>query len=638
VLAFVALVLAFFSNERAANGQGVNIPIAGPEQFTPTLYNQIMISFSNGVDVNAFAQRHGMTIERRFAGDSNAYLFNTTTVNRAAQLASQLQNEVGVVSAFQNHSTGYVQFSFVPNDPLFNNPAAPNNFGGQWHLGNNLSLPTNVNVASAWANNITGAGVMIGIVDDGIESDHADFIGNFSAANTFDFINNNAVQNLGNSSHGTMVAGVAAARGGNGIGVTGVAPFAGVSSQRVFSTSGAGSAAMFANATTFNSVGADPSIHIKNHSYGYSQNYVNDAAQVNAINISTAAGTIHVVSAGNSRGFSSGFDSNKKMLQNSANVITVAGITSQGRFANYSNFGANIFVTAPSGGSPIGAIVPGLGITTTDRTGDLGYNYNFANDYTDRAYTSIGGGTSAASPLVAGILALGKQANPRMDTRLAKHILARTSSIVDAVDVTVSSDGGWRTNAAGFSFNQNYGFGLIHASNFVDMVSQHEVSPLVVTSSGTLIVGEAIPDDNLTGISRTVENSVGGFAEEVLVNLNITHSRFGDLEAFLTSPSGYSSRLMIRESTGFTFGINWTFLSNAFWGEQTLGTWDLRVTDVFPGSVSGNVGTWNSFEVTWRTGTIHAVPEPSSAFFCLMGLAMMTPRRRYRRSGSATPA
>ena len=62
-------------------------------------------------------------------------------------------------------------------------------------------------------------------------------------------------------------------------------------------------------------------------------------------------------------------------------------------------------------------------------------------------------------------MALGKQANPNMDVRLAKHILARTSTIVNASDSSQTSDGGWRTNAAGIHFNQNYGFGLINADH-----------------------------------------------------------------------------------------------------------------------------------------------------------------------------
>jgi hypothetical protein len=322
------------------------------------------------------------------------------------------------------------------------------------------------------------------------------------------------------------------------------------------------------------------------------------------------------MAAGNDRG-TSGQDANKKMAQSNPLVITVAALNHTGTFSNYSNFGANVFVTAPSNRTD-GSAVPGTGISTTDRTGNLGYNTNGTNNYTDLNYTNNFGGTSSASPLVAGIMVLGKQANPAMDVRLAKHILARTSTIVDAGDVTATSDGGWRTNAAGFRFNQNYGFGLINADGFVNMVSGYNVTPLVIANSGTQNVGTAIPDGVSTGLTRTFTNTTPGLLEEIVVSLNISHITRGHLSAYLTNPAGtYTSRLFVTSTSDAGDNIVWNFVTNAFWGEESLGTWSLNVRD----TTAGTAGTWNNFAISFRLGGIVAVPEPATVGLLAISIA-----------------
>jgi subtilisin-like proprotein convertase family protein len=262
-----------------------------------------------------------------------------------------------------------------------------------------------------------------------------------------------------------------------------------------------------------------------------------------------------------------------------------------------------------------------------DRSGNVGYNADGGGDYTNSDYTAGFGGTSSAAPLVAGVMTLGKQINPDMDVRLAKHLLARTSAIVDADDTTETSDGGWRTNAAGFTFNQNYGFGNIDATAFVNLAEFASVSEQGVIETGTIGVNLAIPDNNINGLEETFEVSTSGLLEEVLVTLDIDHTYRGDLEAYLTSPSGYTSRLMLQNSGDSGNDIDWTFTSNAFWGEDTLGTWSLEVND----NVAQDVGTWNSYAIQWRTGSfITAVPEPSSTAILWVILVGSTISRRRR--------
>jgi subtilisin family serine protease len=73
---------------------------------------------------------------------------------------------------------------------------------------------------------IHGSGVVIGIIDDGVDGTNYDIAPNYRADLSRNFSDNAALaaaaqgpQKQGDN-HGTAVAGVAAARGGNGIGGT----------------------------------------------------------------------------------------------------------------------------------------------------------------------------------------------------------------------------------------------------------------------------------------------------------------------------------------------------------------------------------------------------------------------------------
>lgn len=514
-------------------------------------------------------------------------------------------------------ATEQVRFWFVPDDPYFHADTPSAGWAGQWHLVNEHVAGLDASVAGAWARDITGAGVIIGIVDDCVEAAHPDLAPNFNAANSWDFGQNDGDPSPVDLSdkHGISVAGVAAAAGGNGTGVTGVAPEASIAGLRIDFPNQ--TRQMFIDATLYNSSGANTSIKVKNHSYGYTSPYVYTQNERAALATSAAAGTIHVFAAGNEFG-TSAQDTNKMQTQNSPDCITVAAMGSDGTAAYYSNFGACVFVTAPSSGSS-GL----LRVTTTDRTGSAGYNTGSGDTFPDTSYTSLFGGTSSASPLVAGIMALGKQVQPALDVRFAKHLLARTSRVVDPTDNSLQSDGGWRTNAAGFTFNQNYGFGLVDADAFTaEAVKYTGVTPLITESTGMTAVGVVIPDEDATGVTRTFSMSESVSLEEVLVSLNITHGYRGDLEAYLTSPSGYTSRLMVRSTSDNLDSIYWTYTTNAFWGEDPLGLWSLNVRDIF----ANDVGTWNSYSVTTYMGTL--VPEPATLCLLLMGSVTLIRRRR----------
>lgn len=560
---------------------------------------QIIVTLRDGINPDLFASYYGLRVDKALANE-NQYSMNAASVAAARQTLTAMQGDSAVVSSYQNALVKRQRFAFTPNDPYYtyNNPVG---FPGQWHLVNTNNVSgANIDsrVLTPWNNNFTGTGVLIGICDDGMQTTHPDLSANYSSANSFDFGQNDGVPDpvAANDVHGTAVTGVAAARGGNSVGVTGAAPLANWAGLRM--DFDALTWQQLYDVIDYRSNGTNSNIKIKNHSYGATDTYGASPTEKTRLATSVGVGTIHTWAAGNSRG-SYVQDANKQEPQNSPDAITVAALSSTGKFASYSSFGANVFVTAPSSSSG------GFAITTTDRTGS-GAGYNGSETFTDRDYTSTFGGTSSASPLTAGVLALVKQAQPNLNTRFAKHLIVKSSDIVDASDATPESDGGWKTNGAGNKFNQNYGFGLLNATKLVTNSTLYTgVTALETNSTALTTVGAAIPDRTAGGdgiITRTFTISSTKKLEEVLVYLKITHPAIGDVEAYLTSPSGTKSRLMFRSGSEYHADLDWTFCTNAFWGENPSGTWTIEVRDV----LAADSGTWNQYQVTTRHGELVA--------------------------------
>jgi len=581
--ALAAIVLAY-GVQRA---QADNMPAPAWAQQPPQDTNELLVFLAPGEDVDGFARQRGLTVKHALKSDANAFVLSSASTEAARQTRDAVRGSGRVRAVFINQRTRYVKMAFVPNDPYFHRDTPSAGWPGQWHLVNEWTAGRDARLQGAWNRDLTGSGVIIGIVDDCLETAHPDLVANYETADSWDFGqgDSNPSPFYASDMHGISTAGVAAARGGNGIGVTGAAPYARLAGLRIdfeYQTT-----QMFVDATLYHSSGANTNIKVKNHSYGYGFPYLSSSAEVSALATSTAAGTIHCFAAGNE-----GDDCNTRDLQKNPDSITVTAMGSNGKYADYTNFGACVMVTAPSSSAAY------YGVTTTDRVGSGGYNGS-SDSFPNSDYTSVFGGTSSAAPLVAGVMALGKQVQPALNARFAKHLLALTSDIVDAGDASAQSGGGWVANAAGRHFNANYGFGLIDADEFTSTAAQYGgVSSLTTASSATINVNTSIPDNNTTGVSRTFTLADTTPLEEVLVAFRATHSRRGDLEAWLTSPSGTSGRVFKVDPGDTGSNLDWTYTCNQFWGEIPAGTWTLTVKDLVPGTA----GTWNQFQVTVRMG------------------------------------
>ncbi|EMI44639.1 S8 family peptidase [Rhodopirellula sp. SWK7] len=266
-----------------------------------------------------------------------------------------------------------------------------------------------IGAPEAWASGYTGQGVVVAVVDTGVDLDHADLTDNI-------FVNPGEIPNNGIDDdqngfvddvhgydftdgdndpndlrgHGTHVAGTIAASN-NGVGATGIAPDATILPVRVLDADGSGTANDVAAGIRYAArMGAD----IINLSLGGGYSWAIDSA----IDYARSLGSLVVAAAGNESATAPGFPA--RFSATDDNVISVGASTSSGSIASFSNrVGDSLAVQIDA---------PGAGIFST---------------YVGGRYATLSG-TSMASPHVAGLAALTLSSNPDLTSRDLRNLLA----------------------------------------------------------------------------------------------------------------------------------------------------------------------------------------------------------------------
>ncbi|GAB4154268.1 MAG: hypothetical protein Fur0046_34170 [Cyanobacteria bacterium J069] len=463
-----------------------------------------------------------------------------------------------------------------PTDPLF---------ADQWHLvntGQTGGLPgIDINVASVWAD-YTGAGINVGLIDDGVESVHDDLFANYNSALEFDAAENDgdAAPSSGFDYHGTSVAGLIAASA-NGVGGVGVAPDASISGLRLdFFTLDESDFIAQVTAAFYRMANFD----VVNNSWGYTIPFYDNfstpqyegfgkALQHVAETGRDGLGTVVVFAGGNGRGFD---NANYHNLENSRFTIAVAAINHFGESTFYSTPGASLLVSAPGGEF-------NDAIATTDLSGAAG------DDPSD--YTQNFGGTSAAAPIVSGVVALMLQANASLGYRDVQEILAYSARQTDATDLGWSFNGAKNWNGGGLHVSHDYGFGLVDAHAAVRLAetwtAQSTLDNEQVVSETSAPALEILDLDTVSD-SITITESLK--IDQIEVVLDLEHTYLGDLVITLTSPDGTES-VLVANPDSFDTEIKFTLSSTHHWGETGVGTWTLSITDEF-GLDTGILNRW----------------------------------------------
>lgn len=271
-----------------------------------------------------------------------------------------------------------------PNDPLF----------PSWFL-------EKIDAGNAWPTTTGSSNITIAILDTGVDSAHPDLATKIVPGRNI-YNNNDDTSDV--YGHGTGVAGVAGAASNNGIGVASVAWGCGIMPVRISDPDGMAAASAIASGLSW---AADHGARVANVSY----RVTGSKTITSAAKYFQSKGGVVVAAAGNY--------GTQETSPDDPYVVTVGATDSQDVLYYYSNYGGAVDLVAP-------------GNNTTTLMGGL---------------YGAGGGTSYASPVVAGVAALVLSANPALTPAQVTDILKQSADDLGAAgwDNTYSSG---RVNAA----------------------------------------------------------------------------------------------------------------------------------------------------------------------------------------------
>lgn len=466
------------------------------------------------------------------------------------------------------------------NDPLY---------PSQWHL--DPAAPRNLNMQDTW-DSVTGKGINVAVVDDGLEVAHEDLTAStypISSGYNRNFKEDGAPNDptplVAKDNHGTNCAGLIAATGFNGIGLTGLAPESMMMGLRLIG----GATAEDAEATAMAWQPEGMIVHVSSNSWGAADDAKADgrdsamkkaAMEKAATQNRGGLGTVIVISAGNGR--SDGDDSSYDEFSSSPFAIAVGAVGNDGKQSSYSESGLNLAISAFGG-----EFQPPNVMWTTNNSGDEAFQLKqkgFPSTQAPVNYTDAFNGTSSAAPQISGTVALMLEANPKLGYRDVKEILLKTAT---REGLTPGDEGDKFTkNAGGFSFSRAFGAGLVNVAGAVAAAREWNNLGLLTTTEASA-EGGAIGDD---GKPATVSLDLGSAAirvEHVQITVNVKHGKRGDVGFAIVSPSGtvtIANNRVPDDAADFT---DYTFTSPHFWGEPAAGVWKVSAIDVNANGVSG---------------------------------------------------
>lgn len=428
-----------------------------------------------------------------------------------------------------------------------------------WYLNRGKGL--DMNVQGAWAEGITGNGIVVTILDDGLEKDHPDLYKNYDPQASYDVNSHDEdpmprYDLVDSNRHGTRCAGEVAATANNSLCAVGVAFGAGVGGVRMLDGD-------VTDAVEARSLSLNPQ-HIDIYSASWGPD--DDGKTVDGPGeLATRAfiegitkgrngkGSIFVWASGN--GGRDHDNCNCDGYTNSIWTLSISSATENGLVPWYSEACSSTLATTYSSGS-----TGEKQVVTTD------LHHHCTSSHT---------GTSASAPLAAGICALALEANRDLTWRDMQHIVVRTAkpANLQAPD--------WVVNGVGRNVSHSFGYGLMDATAMVRLARRWRTVPeqhrCEVSAPHT---GRTIPPKSQLVLDLHVKECSGvNFLEHVQAKVSLMAARRGDLQIHLTSPQGTKSTLLAKRphdisKAGFS---QWPFMSVHTWGERPHGTWKLEI-------------------------------------------------------------
>ena len=647
------------------------IPAASFTSYDAQTLNETINASDIDGDNLTFSQVSGQTLPGTVTfnlnNDGTFSYQNLTTSN--TQVDIQVEVSDGTLSAQTTLSFA------TQTDPLLTQQWHLKNTGQNAFSASSGTAGHDINIGNLHIDGTTGNGVKVAVVDSGLEIGHEDLSANVLPGRSYDYVNGDTdptpTDNGGD--HGTSVAGLIAAKGFNDIGGRGVAPnasllgFNWLEDGQVGNWSRSHGGEQTDDVLVINQSYGFNSTSPMDFTVAINLAFENHLKSVTSSN-NNGRGVFLSKSAGNE--FQQ-FDVSMTYLGNDIDAIAtefaasssnprlsaaVAGISYDNSsfyntvisslnanaadpLASYSSTGASVWVSAPGGEDGVNA--PAM--ITTDlsgcsrgyaQSGESGFDGNANSNNNNCNYTSTFNGTSSAAPVTSGVAALILEANDSLTWRDVRHIMAKTAKKIDAdftpIEITNGAETfvaepGWLTNAAGYHFHNWYGFGMVDATAAVALAKDPAYVALPAVSETAFIAPAdtsviTIPEGN-AGASKTISVSNNLTVEAVQIKISATHGRDADLAIELTSPAGTKSMVLQPRSllvgdqddnaNGSENFNNTVLLTNAFYSENSQGTWTVKVTDTNSGTftfwahVAGD--GWYSVPTDNGSGTLDAV-------------------------------
>ena len=469
------------------------------------------------------------------------WTLTATSVADAAVIADELAGRAGIAEVYLDLKQPR-SLRNVPDDPYFYQ---------QWHLHNELDPLFDVNAEAAWDLGYTGASVVIGIVEDAWDHEHVDLAANYCAE---------ATQEGGPITvHATACAGIAGEVAYNNVMGAGMAYGAQLSGQTY------GTDVEIAEALAYRNDLND----IKSNSWGpmddpaidYMPSVVRSAIEESIASGRGGLGEIFVWAAGNG---GAGLDRvDYDPYASSRYTIAVGAIGDLDHRPSYSEKGSSLMVVAQSSGN----------------------NRDIATTARFDTWTTHFGGTSAAAPLAAGVVAVMLEANPTLTWRDVQHVL------IESARQCHPEHASWITNGGGHNISYHYGFGAVDAGAAAALAEVWENVAHEVALDTSVDVNLPIPDDDPNGVTVTVNIADNLRIEAVELIPHVETTDIGDLEIVLTGPSGTESPLaQQRHGDAHDDYVDYIFTSLRHWGEASSGEWSIRIADRAPNDLATWIG------------------------------------------------
>jgi subtilisin family serine protease len=338
--------------------------------------------------------------------------------------------------------------------------ALPKPHAEQWHLSNKgkggQKKAEDVAALKAWGITRGKGTIVVAVLDDGVDIDHPNLKSRIAPGGRDFFVSDDHPEHdnprpklfhfpfdqmTGNDIHGTPCAGVIAAAGKKK-GAVGIAPVCKILPIKIFHADDFASDERVADAIRYAAAHAD----ILSCSWSGGATPDIEQALEDAGSIGRGGkGCAVFCASGNEFQNRVGFPARDQ------NAVAVGASTDQGTRADYSNFGPEIAMVAPSSGG-IKSV-----FTTDVSINNRGFNTGKVSaGGKDGLHTNDFGGTSSATPLAAGVAALVLSVRPKLNRSELRDILTESADKI-----------GTGYDAKGHS--REFGFGRVNALRALEL-------------------------------------------------------------------------------------------------------------------------------------------------------------------------